>query len=571
MADTDDVGHAANLRELVQQMKFAVFGQLVFEFVRRVEKILDRVFTATGDQNDVFNSGLNGLFDDIKDNGRVDDGQHLFGDGFGGGEEPCSESGRRNDGFPNLRHHLGLSNVSKQDKEKIWRALQDPCAILDLASEGKGNCRLGVRHSGECMEKRTFRLVSLACASLALMMSFQNCGKAGFDGAQMEENFASSLKSGLPFAFEASFDQVSYNSCFGAGLSAKPGFFTLQAGAYDTGGVKITPDFKVFAKTSGVIRPEYPATEVTDDQVKVALAQSDTNVETVPQMALRSRSNVQQVRTPGGSSPTIGFDIISMLDDLTDDRWMDPLVRQTAVTSFFNLAPEAKRRFEAKVSYNNDEAMAQFLRDDLSTSGMMALTFKQRSDLGGAQAARSPSATDSRVAYGKGYFMTFEKGISPYTRLYGQANPQPHLLNPNNLLTQIQEVDLKNPSVVTGTWTCPEVRRYLVVRLADKAAYCPPDPYSAMLTGANGMSAADYRREYEIIRRHLKPEYWDVSVTLRCAVPKDGNCYPNEVLNGQPVAIEYDQTQPCFQALPDVQYSSVPTKRCAQYVSVCTR
>lgn len=357
-----------------------------------------------------------------------------------------------------------------------------------------------------------------------------------------------------------------------------------MAGAYSTGGVTVTDEFKDFIRNSGAIKPIYPATTVSDDQIKIALAGSGENIEAIPQMALRTRTNVQQLRTPNAQLATEGLDFVSMLGDLTDDRWMDPLIKTNLGTSFFNLAPEGQRTLEAKITYNNDEGLVQGLRNDLRSYGMLGLTFRMRSNEGDPSMVRSPSYTETRKGYGRGYSFIFEPAIAHYTTLYA-ANPMPHAQNPDNILTSITEVDLRNPSASSGaTWSCPQGRRYMIVKSTDAATYCPTDSYSYFLAGYGataatgstpavpGMSAADYRREYEIARRHLKPEHWDISVRFRCAVPKEGNCYPNEILNGVAVPIEYDQRQVCFQGLPDIPYGTpIPTKRCAQYVSICNR
>lgn len=46
---------------------------------------IDRSFSAPGNKNDVFDSGTNRFFDDVKKNGAVHDGKHFFWNGFGCG------------------------------------------------------------------------------------------------------------------------------------------------------------------------------------------------------------------------------------------------------------------------------------------------------------------------------------------------------------------------------------------------------------------------------------------------------------------------------------------------------
>lgn len=431
---------------------------------------------------------------------------------------------------------------------------------------------------------------------MALSVAFQNCGKAGFDGQeQLSSDFLSTDTADLKFAFDATFDQITYNSCTGNLVAGRPGFFTLMAGAYDVGGVKVTTEFLEHARTSGFIKPVYPATEITDEQIKIALANSPGNMEARPQLAIRTRGNPQQVRTPldnagNSQNPVEGDGYVTMLGDLTDDRWMDPLIRPKdaggarapdgTVSRYFNLAPGGQRSLEGTITYNQNEGAAQGMRNDFSSAGMLALTFKMRSDLGLPEYARPVDSSDLKKVHGHGYMLGFESALTPYTRRYiSSSSPGnvPHVWNPNNLLTSVQEVDLRETSKISGTWQCPEARRYLIVRNQDKLTHCPPDPYGYMFNGipSKGVSAEVYRREYEIVRRSLKAEYWDVSVEFRCASPKlpttDGECYAADAINA---GIEYDQRFPCYQnttEMRDMYGANPPQKRCAQYVSICNR
>ena len=441
------------------------------------------------------------------------------------------------------------------------------------------------------MRHQTLRLAVAFFTICALALPFQNCSK-GFNAGKTG---LSSLGSGAandptPFAFDMTFDQIAYNSCFGTSTAGHQGYFTISAGSYaesggvSSSGVRLTSSYLNYVRTSGVVKPIYPAKTITDLQIKQHLISTASNDSARPQMAIRTRGNPQQVRTPNSDKPAEGTNYFTLLGKLTDDRWMDPLVKGNgAFTNFFNLAPGAQRNLEATLTYNKDEGLAQGMRNDLRSSGMLALTYQVPSDVGDATAARAVVDTTTNQTtnnvFGKGYNLSFEIAVAPYTRRYayaatGSTNASPNGLNPNNILTNVVESDLSRPGQASGTWTCDESRRYMVVRPTEAATYCPLDPYSYMIYGipSIGMSAATYRQELEIARRSLKAEYWDVSIENRCAVPKEGSCYQNEVINGQQTAIEYDQRQPCYQSLPDIPYgTTLPLKRCAQYVSICVR
>lgn len=435
------------------------------------------------------------------------------------------------------------------------------------------------------MRRRFIRYASTIAAAAILGLGFQNCGKAGFDGLDQGLTISTSQSDSFPFAFEATFDQIAYNSCFGAGTAGRPGFYTLMGGAYTTaGGVKIRPEFFNYVRTSGVVQPIYPATTIDNTQMKMVLASSGTSVDAIPTMALRSLSAPQQVRTPGAQEPTVGLDYVPMLGDLTDDRWMDPLVKNEGVfTNFFNLAPSGGRNLEAKITYNKDEGVAEGLRMDLGSYSRLALTFKPRSDQAPDSGARPVDVSNMNKVYGKSYKLNFQTVIAPYTWNFSALSGSyvPYGLTPSNILTEVEETDLSDTSKPMVRWNCPQQLRYLVVRTTDHPSatngdFCPRDPFSYMVSGipSKGISVAQYRAEYEIMRRSLKEEYWDISVEFRCAVPKPnaGECYPAEQGAAAGFGIQYDQQQPCYSSLPGLPYTNpIPTKRCAQYVSVCLR
>ncbi len=417
--------------------------------------------------------------------------------------------------------------------------------------------------------------ISAVLAVGALVFAFQNCGKAGFDNALSDASITTSSKdSAAPFAYSASFDQITYNSCFGLGLSTNPAYFTLKAGSYDSGGVNLTANFLNYVRAN--LKPAYPSTEVTVEQMKSFVGETVENASPTLQMALRTRGAPQQVRNPSGSNPSLNTDFVNLMSDLTDDRIMEPIFRALGgVVRYFPLAiNQTQRVMEAKLTYNNDEGVAYSLRNDLSNNGMLALTYTGPSG-SSAFSARVPASastknsagatvTDTTVAYGRGYNLTFAADIAPMTQsLHQGSTVAPNSRNPNNILVGIQETDLENPSAATGAvWSCNQSRRYVIVKAEDSASYCPADP-------VDRMADATYRRELEIIRRHLPAEQWNVSVDRHCVVPKSGSCYKN-VGGTAEEPVEYDQTLVCYQGIQGLSDATV-TKRCAQYITVCLR
>ena len=63
--------------------------------------VFDRVLAATGDDDDVLNSGGDALLDDVLHQGLVHHGQHFLGLRLGGGEKSSAKPGRRQNRFAN--------------------------------------------------------------------------------------------------------------------------------------------------------------------------------------------------------------------------------------------------------------------------------------------------------------------------------------------------------------------------------------------------------------------------------------------------------------------------------------
>jgi hypothetical protein len=166
-----------------------------------------------------------------------------------------------------------------------------------------------------------------------LLMFFQNCGKAGFDsmssvGDTENPNGMTAIQEGAPFAFKMTFDTIAYNSCFGTTLSGRASQFTFRAGAYSSGGVRVTREFLDYGKAK--LKPTYPNETVTQGQIKDLLAESPANKNSQVQFSIRQQSNVQGAdgiyRPEGTASAVVGSDFYNILGPLTDERWADPMI-----------------------------------------------------------------------------------------------------------------------------------------------------------------------------------------------------------------------------------------------------
>ncbi|MDG0815054.1 hypothetical protein [Bdellovibrio svalbardensis] len=411
--------------------------------------------------------------------------------------------------------------------------------------------------------KTTLRAFGAFVASGILVVSFQNCGKAGFDSsldgelssgavdAALSAKYGSNVGSKvatIPFAFDGGFDQITYNSCAESTLAGNTAFFSLKAGAYETMGIKLTDDFFNYVSEANGFKPNYPATTISTAQYAEYLADSPINKDAIPNAAIRSRSNLFNVYS-ANTTVTLGSDVIGMVSNLTDSLVMDSVTtKSNSYTRYFPFSPD-NRNVEATLYFNKDQGVAEGFRKVLIGDGVLSFTYL--SSAADPNLIRGPSsASPAKTAYGKGYNLSFSR-----TNTYGNS--------PANVLTAITETNLQNGQGVAA-WNCS--RRYKVFRRADVAS-CPP------LTDAN-MADAAVRRELDIARRQLRGDQWDINPILRCAIPKDNvSCYNEELVNGAPAGVEYTDGAACFNPLVQAgNYGgTIPVKRCANYITVCTR
>ena len=125
--------------------------------------ILDGVLAAAGDQDDVVDAGGDRLLDAVLDDRLVDERQHLFRLGLGGGKEPGPQTGGREHGFANGRHGRivagGGANIQ-------WTGtMLDPIYVRDHIEE----VRAGLRNRGLDPDRALEELATLETARRRLI------------------------------------------------------------------------------------------------------------------------------------------------------------------------------------------------------------------------------------------------------------------------------------------------------------------------------------------------------------------------------------------------------------------
>lgn len=414
------------------------------------------------------------------------------------------------------------------------------------------------------LNKTAWRAAGGILASFVLVVSFQNCGKAGFDAeldstldsgmsdaalaAKYGESTAAKVQA-IPFAFESTIDTITYNSCADTSLRNNTAFSSLKVGAFTSGGIKIKDEFFNYADQN--FKPVYPEPTLTENQYKEYLADSPANNGAVANMAIRVKNSLTDVYT-ATNNVVLWTDIVPLVGNLTDSLVMDAYGTKGVTANYFPFSPEA-RVMEAALNFNTSEELAEEYRNIFMSSGVLALTYMADN----AEIYKVRAATDAypvKSAYGKGYSLAFVPGSSA---------AGVHSGNPNRVLASVLETDLSGTGVGAKNWNCN--RAYRVVRKEDRASYCPEHTFA-------DLSNSSIRQELAVMRRHLRADQWDVNVSYRCVVPKGAtSCYKEENMAAKGFAeVEYDTTKECFRT--NGTYSgAIPSSKCMHYVTVCTR
>ncbi|HWU42131.1 MAG TPA: hypothetical protein VN132_01795 [Bdellovibrio sp.] len=436
------------------------------------------------------------------------------------------------------------------------------------------------------LKKTTWRALGGVIASLFLAVSFQNCGKAGFDSS-LDDSLTSAssdaalsakygqatgaLVSAIPFAFDGGFDQFTYNSCADSSLTGQPAYFSVKVGSYYGMGLKLNADF--FNYVNSNFKPTYGNTSISQDQYTNYLGDSPQNKGAIADFSIRSKSNLYNVYTTA-NQVTMGQDVIGLINPLTDANIATTLVSSSNYLNFFPFSSD-NRAVEATLTFNSSTGTAESWRQMLSGGdGMLSMTYLQSSsDPNNIRAATA--ANPLKSAYGRGYKLSFTQ---PPT-----ANATSARVLPSNLVGSVMEVDLNTGQATGSNWNCS--RRYLVVRSQDKATFCPT------LTDAQ-LADTSIRQELAIARKHLHADQWDVNpvgVGTPCVVPRvQTSCYKEETnpTTGAAYGVNYypggdpsmagqpEGVGECFNDLLQAgNYSTaaIPNKRCANYITICVR
>ncbi len=389
-------------------------------------------------------------------------------------------------------------------------------------------------------------------AIVAVLFSFQNCGKAGFDSVNDGSNSDQAVDpkvAGAPFPYEISLNQISYMSCPTAGQKKGPFYSFRASSSGSTGGIRLTTNFV--------------------DYVDLKFGKGQTATATVIQSIL------QTAPISENANPIITlthFDHIIETPS-TDQEQISYLSGPFSTTAYARTLAETKSDWISYFPYAQDTQRGNIFgkpflgslyhslgddgntfRLDIENQFYLAALFAESKDNNGSISGmllKRPSETDVALAYGKGYRLQFEQ---PNGRFPGNVH--------NPILNISDECDMSvNPHNCNyANFVCLS---YKIIRKSDRdfmrpGADCPIEQYAAI-----------HREELAMIRRHLPADEWEVNTTLRCVVPIQqetdvGSCYLSDT---------FDSAKPATQIQYDYQNNACGgvNRECPQFVTFCSR
>lgn len=421
--------------------------------------------------------------------------------------------------------------------------------------------------------------------ALGVVVSFQNCGKAGFDSSgevegAVDANSIDPRMVSAPFPLEANLNVVSYMSCPASGAVTKGRdavdlnnpYFTVRAGAYNNevaaykDGVSEVPYSQIF-RTSAL------ATEEQSRRLRAGIFLNQDFYNYVQQKFLRSDSDIL-MQSYLGSPKIQDYKLVMAL--INEDRsrvdggfgWdyslFYPLLgnlSQTVMTNylvnaprngnfgglpqgFFSALEPHQRALQGSFSWGKTEVDRDSFNTQLRSNLILTLGFGKEAGLSDITQMESPDGDQFKTVYGRGYRMTFS------TQASGLVAPKAYMLS------DIEEMNMATKPIqsIRGNegqrWDCFSLR---VVRHIDRMDPATGKPYTtlgphpaktsnnAQIPGVkigcpvqtvdsmnqayteNGVTYLKNLVRLNMARRVLPADFWEVNTdpTFMCAVPTD--------------------------------------------------
>ena len=455
--------------------------------------------------------------------------------------------------------------------------------------------------------------IFILTALIGVLGFFQNCTTQVPLGTT---DYFQALVNSPIFPYEVSLDQVAYMSCSEQDDIFNDGtFFTFRFGAFDTGGIRISPDYRNSIE------------KVDEEDVPLALEVSAASSRLRLNAAIRTLDNLQLmfVDNENGTEGVEGTDYDTFFPEMGETDlvnllwWGNPndYVSNYPAARFIDEA-----RFEGNVSFMRSELMANDLRNFFnSRGGILAVTFtpegsifpvgpgnlmdlQDLADSGQAGDVSVPVDPNAGGGTGTSSVGTANVGVAniqaannDLTRnVFGAAlrpsfRQPPKLLvpaNPNLAPVETSAGSDMPPRILSGmsdviidertrnrqyrSWSCDNEMAFMIVLPSD-AIY--QDQNSNTITRCR-MEPDPFDPSPDLIRvrQSLYQEDWWVDMRNRCVVPKSannvvaGSCYGRDSSN-QTHPINYDafETGCGFDHINQGNGLGL----CPHFVSICTR
>ncbi|MBX7231316.1 MAG: hypothetical protein K1X29_04425 [Bdellovibrionales bacterium] len=362
------------------------------------------------------------------------------------------------------------------------------------------------------MHKGVFSILFISILALSIGLFFQNCASPL---SSMDE---SALMESLPLAYDATVDTLAYMSCAGgSSSSSKKAIWSFAVGAVNSGsGIRLNNEY--LNATKGF----------SNEQRALLLSESPRNSGASLQLSVRQALGYQNILSSSGSSAQMERDFSMVLGPLDELSLATKLVEASIsggsnrLNYFSGISGLSNRSLMGSIRFIASESEAASVRGQLSTSGILSLTYSE-SDSDSEYGARAPDpANKNKSVFGRGYQVNFTVANT------SETEPR--------VLSGVNEVNLETgraSGIEIRPWICPNNLYFKVYSNCTSGCACQNDPSTTSNATLN------------LLRNFLKVEYWYINLSSKCIVQKEvaQQCYP----------------------------STAPTNSSYHYVSFCTR
>ena len=155
LADKVHIGHIRHIPDGLGLLVLPVGQQAALQIGGIVKVVLNGGLAPVGDDQDLFHAGRNSLFHDILQNRLVHQRQHFLGDALGVGQQPGTQAGGGDDGFPDFHGFRSLHLVFIQQINPYFQRPSPP----PPPAGGAGKIRSRSTTGGRPRTARTVRWI----------------------------------------------------------------------------------------------------------------------------------------------------------------------------------------------------------------------------------------------------------------------------------------------------------------------------------------------------------------------------------------------------------------------------